>query len=41
MTKYWCVNFDSVSKVCLQHGMNRKLWLMQYQYKDDNGHVFR
>lgn len=41
MTKYWCVNFDSVSKVCLQHGIDRKLWLMQYQYSDDHGNVFQ
>ena len=41
MTKYWCVNFDSVSKVCLQHGIDRKLWLMQYQYEDDHGNVFQ
>jgi Domain of unknown function (DUF3883) len=41
MPKYWCVNFDSVSKVCLQHGIDRKLWLMQYQYADDHGNVFQ
>lgn len=41
MPKYWCVNFDSVSKVCLQHGIDRQLWLMQYQYADDQGNVFQ
>ena len=41
MTRYWCVNFDSESKVCLKHGIKRKLWLMQYQYKDDHGNVFQ
>ena len=30
MTKYWCVNFDSVD--CLHHGIQNKLWLMGYQY---------
>lgn len=41
MTRYWCVNFDSESKVCLKHGIKKKLWLMQYQYKDDHGNVFQ
>jgi hypothetical protein len=41
MPKYWCVNFDSVSKVCLHHGIDRKCWLMQYQYADDHGNVFQ
>lgn len=31
MTKYWCVNFESVG--CLHHGIQNKLWLMGYQYK--------
>ena len=35
MTKYWCVNFDS--EACLQHGIKRNLWMMQYQYADDHG----
>ncbi len=39
MTKYWCVNFDL--EVCLQHGIGRKLWLMQYQYADDHGNDFQ
>lgn len=39
MTKYWCVNFDF--ETCLQHGLHRKLWLMQYQYPDDHGNVFQ
>jgi len=41
MTKYWCVNFDLRSGVCLQHGIHQKLWMMQYQYADDQGHVFQ
>lgn len=36
MTKYWCVNFDS--EACLKHGIERNLWMMQYQYADDHGH---
>jgi hypothetical protein len=39
MTKFWCVNFDSED--CLRHGIHRKLWMMQYQYADDQGHVFQ
>jgi hypothetical protein len=35
MTKYWCVNFDS--EACLQHGIKRNLWMMQYQYADGHG----
>ena len=35
MTKFWCANFDS--DACLHHGIHRKLWLMQYQYADDQG----
>lgn len=30
MTKYWCVNFESVDG--LHHGIRNKLWLMGYQY---------
>ena len=30
MTKYWCVNFESVG--CLHHGIRNSLWLMGYQY---------
>lgn len=30
MTKYWCVNFDTVD--CLHHGIQHRLWLMGYQY---------
>ncbi len=41
MPKYWCVNFDSESKVCLEHGIKKNLWMMQYQYKDDHGNVFQ
>ena len=39
MTTYWCANFDNVD--CFKHGLDKKLWLMQYQYKDDHGHVFQ
>ena len=39
MTKYWCVNFDA--EACLQHGIKRNLWLMQYQYSDDQGNEFQ
>src|SRR5262249_23750063 len=39
MTKHWCVNFDFED--CLPHGIHRKLWLMQYQYADGQGHVFQ
>ena len=37
MTKYWCVNFDS--DACLEYGIEKNLWLMQYQYPDDHGHL--
>ncbi len=30
MTKYWCVNFETVGG--LHHGIQNKLWLMGYQY---------
>src|SRR5262249_811113 len=39
MTHYWCVNFDS--EPCLQRGIGKKLWLMQYQYADDDGNEFQ
>ncbi len=39
MTSYWCANFDSVD--CLKHGIKKKLWLMQYQYKDDHDHIYQ
>lgn len=39
MTRYWCVNFDFPD--CLIHGIKKNLWLMQYQYADDEGHVFQ
>jgi hypothetical protein len=39
MTTYWCVNFDS--EACLQHGIKKKLWMMQYQYADDHGNNFQ
>lgn len=39
MPRYWCVNFDS--EACLQHGIQRHLWMMQYQYADDHGNEFQ
>lgn len=39
MTRYWCVNFDFDE--CLQHGLKHNLWLMQYQYADDDGNTFQ
>lgn len=39
MTNYWCVNLDSED--CLKHGIERNLWMMQYQYEDDHGNVFQ
>ena len=39
MTKYWCVNFDGED--CLTHGIKKRLWLMQYQYADDQGHRYQ
>lgn len=39
MATYWCANFDS--EACLQHGIEKQLWMMQYQYKDDFGNVFQ
>lgn len=39
MTRYWCVNFDH--RQCLEYGIKKNLWMMQYQYKDDSGNVFQ
>jgi len=39
MTKYWCVNFDDPA--CLKHGIQKKLWMMQYQYADDQGNDYQ
>jgi hypothetical protein len=39
MQTYWCVNFETQAN--LQHGIDKKLWMMQYQYADDLGHVFQ
>ncbi len=39
MTTYWCVNFDS--EACLEHGIDKNIWMMQYQYADDHGNVFQ
>jgi len=38
MIKYWAVNFgfDAV----LAHGLAKKLWMMQYQYADEDGNQF-
>jgi len=38
-TQYWCLNFDH--EICLQHGMQNNLWLMQYQYPDLLGNEFQ
>ena len=35
MPKYWCVNFDS--EASLEHGIEKNLWMMQYQYADSHG----
>lgn len=39
MTNYWCVNFDFDE--CLKHGLEKNLWMMQYQYALDEDHVFQ
>jgi hypothetical protein len=39
MTRYWCVNFNHDD--CLQHGIAKNLWMMQYQYADSHGHTFQ
>lgn len=33
MPKYWCVNFEHPD--CLKHGIDNDLWVMGYQYADD------
>ena len=33
MPKYWCVNFETEAN--LQHGIDNCLWMMGYQYADD------
>jgi len=35
--KFWCANFDT--RPCLEHGIANNLWLMQYQFEDDHGHI--
>ena len=35
MTTYWCANF--VSDEGLEHGIEKNLWMMQYQYADSFG----
>lgn len=39
MEKYWIANFDFEG--CLQYGLRKNLWLMQYQYSDSEGNVFQ
>ena len=39
MTRYWCVNCDHND--CLQHGIEKNLWMMQYQFADEHGHLFQ
>jgi len=39
MTKYWCVNFDFDE--CLKHGIEKSLWMMQYQYALNEDHMFQ
>lgn len=34
MTRYWCANF--CHEDVLTHGIERKLWMMQYQYDDED-----
>jgi hypothetical protein len=43
-TAYWCVNFDvgagpmggEKREYVLSHGLRRRLWAMQYQYRHDH-----
>ncbi len=37
--QFWCVNFDSED--CLNHGLKHDLWMMQYQFADEQGHEFQ
>lgn len=39
MEKYWVANFDF--EECLQHGLRKNIWMMQYQYSDAEGNVFQ
>ena len=39
MTRCWCVNFEHPA--CLEHGIQKKLWLMQYQYGDGYKHIYQ
>jgi len=39
MSRYWCVNFDY--DACLEHGIKKNLWMMQYQYADDQGNLYQ
>ncbi len=38
MTRYWCVNFGH--EPVLTHGIDKNLWLMQYQYADEQDNEF-
>ncbi len=38
-TQFWCVNFDFED--CLKHGLKHDLWMMQYQFADDQGNAFQ
>ncbi len=38
MTRYWCVNF--LYEAVLTHGIAKNLWMMQYQYADEQGNQF-
>jgi len=39
MGKSWIANFDF--EQCLQYGLRKNKWLMQYQYSDAEGNVFQ
>jgi Domain of unknown function (DUF3883) len=36
---YWCANFNTAD--CLKHGLEKKLWMMQYQYSDGHGPTYQ
>lgn len=38
MSNYWCVNF--ADQAILNHGIEKKLWMMQYQYEDEQNPEF-
>jgi len=39
LPRYWCANFNVAE--CLKHGIEKKLWMMQYQYSDSRAHTFQ